>query len=134
MTVERIKPEGLAPAHGFAHATVATGTKFIQVGGQIANDIEGNIPSPKDYGAQADLALRNLVTALNAAGGETKDLTNITVYIVDLDPKTQEETFAGYAAAATDLNVRSTGFAVIGVTALGHPDALIELTANAVVD
>ncbi|OUZ11167.1 hypothetical protein BHE97_04760 [Aeromicrobium sp. PE09-221] len=134
MTIERVKPEGLAPAHGYAHATIATGTRLVHVGGQIANDIDGAIPSPGDHRAQAELALRNLVTALEAAGGQPSDLANITVYIVGLDPRTQEETFAGYGAAAAELKVRSTGFAVIGVAALGHPDALIELTATAVLD
>lgn len=134
MVVQRIKPEGLAPAHGFAHAVVATGTRTIHIGGQIANDISGNFPAPGDHRAQGELALRNLITALRAAGGEPSDLANITVYIVDLDPTSQEATFEGYGAAAVELGVRSTAFAVIGVTALGHPDALVELTAIAVID
>lgn len=134
MSVERIKPVDLAPAHGYAHATVAAGTKLIHVGGQIANDLAGNIPSPGDHRAQGELALRNVVTALRSAGGEPGDLANITVYIVDLNPQTQDETFAGYGAAAAELGVRSTAFAVLGVTALGHPDALVELTATAVLD
>lgn len=134
MTIRRIKPEGLAPAHGYAHATVATGSTLIHVGGQIALDLAGNITAPGDYQKQGELCLRNLVTALAAAGGEPADLANITVYIVNLDPTTQEQTFEGYGAAAADLGVRSTGFAVIGVQALGHPDALVELTATAVRD
>jgi enamine deaminase RidA (YjgF/YER057c/UK114 family) len=134
MTIRRIKPEGLAPAHGYAHATVATGSTLIHVGGQIALDLAGNITAPGDYRAQGEQALRNLVTALESAGGQTADLANITVYIVNLDPRTQEQTFEGYGAAAGDLGVRSTGFAVIGVQALGHPDALVELTATAVID
>lgn len=134
MTVHRIKPEGLAPAHGYAHATVATGSKIVHVGGQIAVTVEGAIEDPTDYAAQAERSLRNLVTALEAAGATTADLASITVYIVALDPETQDRTFAGYGKAAAELGVRSTGFAVIGVQALGHPDALVELTATAVVD
>jgi enamine deaminase RidA (YjgF/YER057c/UK114 family) len=134
MTVQRIKPEGLAPAHGYAHATVATGSRIVHVGGQIAVALDGKVPAPGDYEAQGELALRNVVTALTAAGGTTADLTNITVYIVGLDADTQDQTFAGYGAAAADLSVRSTGFAVIGVQALGHPEALVEITATAVLD
>lgn len=134
MTIQRIKPQGLAPAHGYAHATVATGSKIIHVGGQIAIDLNGDIGHPDDYAAQGDASLRNLVIALEAAGGTTADIANITVYIVALDPETQDRTFEGYGAAAGELGVRSTGFAVIGVQALGHPDALVELTATAVVD
>jgi enamine deaminase RidA (YjgF/YER057c/UK114 family) len=134
MTVQRIKPEGLAPAHGYAHATVATGSRIVHVGGQIAIDVDGNVPAPGDYRAQGEMALRNVVTALTAAGGTTADLANITVYIVALDPDTQERTFAGYGVAAAELDVRSTGFAVIGVQALGHAEALVEITATAVLD
>lgn len=134
MTVERIKPEGLAPARGFAHATVATGSKIIHVGGQIAVDIDNMVPEPGDYRAQGERALRNLVTALTAAGGTTADLANITMYIVGLDPEVQEQVLTGYGAAAVEHNVRSTGFAVIGCQALGHPDALVELTATAIVE
>ncbi|WP_375001429.1 RidA family protein [Aeromicrobium sp. CTD01-1L150] len=134
MTVHRIKPEGLAPAHGYAHATVATGSTLVHVGGQIAIDLEGNVPDPGDYRAQGELSLRHLVTALEAAGGTAADLAYITVYIVDLDPASQDEVFAGYGATAAELGVRSTGLAVIGVSALGHPEALVELTATAVLD
>lgn len=134
MTVRRIKPEDLAPAHGYAHATVATGTTFIQIGGQISIDLQGEIVGPGNYREQGELCLRNVVTALEAAGGTPADLSSIIVYIVDLDPDAQDETFAGYSAAAEALGVRSTGLAVIGVQALGHPEALVELTATAVLD
>lgn len=134
MTIQRIKPEGLAPAHGYAHATVARGSKIVHVGGQIAIDTSGAITDPDDYAAQGETCLRNLVIALEAAGATTSDIASITVYVVALDPQTQERTFEGYGAAAAELGVRSTGFAVIGVQALGHPDALVELTATAVVD
>lgn len=134
MTIRRVKPEGLSPAHGYAHATVATGSTLIHVGGQVALDVEGRIVAPGDYHAQGERSLRNLVTALEAAGGTTADIATITVYIVDLDPVTQDKTFAGYGAAAAELGVRSTGLAVIGVQALAHPEALVELTAVAVLD
>ncbi len=134
MTISRIRPEGLAPAHGYAHATAATGSTLIHVGGQIALDPAGAIVAPDDYNAQGEAALRNLVIALEAAGGKADDLANITVYIVGLDPTTQEQTFTGYGAAASDLRVKPTALAVIGVQALGHPDALVELTATAIVD
>lgn len=132
MTISRIRPEGLAPAHGYAHATTATGSTLIHVGGQIALDLEGAITAPGDYAAQGELALRNLVVALEAAGGKPDELANLTVYIVGLNPTTQEQTFDGYGVAAVDLRVKPTALAVIGVQALGHPDALVELTATAV--
>lgn len=132
MTIERIKPTDLAPAHGYAHATVATGTKILHIGGQIAIDIQGRVRVPGDHRAQGELALRNVITALRSAGGEPTDLAYMTVYIVGLDPRSQEDTFSGYGVAAADLGVRSTALAVIGVSALADPDALVEITATAV--
>ena len=41
MSLERVDPDTLYPAHGFAHAVVASGSRTIYVGGQVASNLTG---------------------------------------------------------------------------------------------
>ena len=132
MSVTRVKPEGLYPAHGFAHGTIATGSRIISIGGQIASDLDGVVRAVGDYRTQGEVALRNVGAVLEAAGATPADLASLTVFIVDLNSDRQDEVFAGYGTAASELGIRSTAFTVIGVSALAHEGALVEITGTAV--
>ena len=59
MSLERVDPDTLYPAHGFAHAVVASGSRTIYVGGQVASNLTGEILAADDYEKQSDIALRN---------------------------------------------------------------------------
>lgn len=134
MSVKRISPATLYPAQGFAHAVVATGSRTVYVGGQVASDLDGGILAAGDYEKQGDIALRNVALALEAAGASMADLVQLNVYVVDGTPKHQKQALAGLASAAADVGLRRTTMKVLGVQALGSPDALVEYDAIAVVD
>jgi enamine deaminase RidA (YjgF/YER057c/UK114 family) len=127
---ERLNPAGLAPPTGFSHAVVATGSRLVFLAGQTALDPAGRIVGTT-LPDQFETALRNLLTALGAAGGTPADLARVTVYPTDV---------ADYRAHAAELGGvwrRLAGrsypaMAVIGATRLWDTEALVELDGFAV--
>lgn len=126
---EYVNPESLAAPKGFSHATVASG-RVVFLAGQTAMDADGAIVGTSVV-EQFERALSNLLTALDAAGGEPRDLASLTIYIVDMDD---------YRAHARDIGrvwKRLVGAAYpamagIGVSRLWDEEALVEVQGLAV--
>jgi enamine deaminase RidA (YjgF/YER057c/UK114 family) len=129
------KPEivvapGLAPPAGYSHAVVAPPGKTIYLGGQTAQAPDGTIQG-NTIVEQFDLAARNLLAALSAAGGEPDDLVSLQVFVTNL---------AAYRLATRELGTvwrqhfgrRYPAMALLGVTELLDPRALVELVGIAV--
>jgi enamine deaminase RidA (YjgF/YER057c/UK114 family) len=116
---------------GYAHAVVAAPGRTVHLGGQTAQAADGSIAGTSIV-EQFDLAAQNLVTALTAAGGQPDDLVSLQVYVTDL---------AGYRASMRELGGvwrarfgrRYPAMAVLGVTGLFDPKALVELVGVAVI-
>lgn len=127
---EIILAPGLAPPAGFSHAVVAPPGKTIYIGGQTAQAPDGTIQGVTMV-EQFDLAARNLLAALRAAGGEPDDLVSLQVFVTNL---------AAYRLALQALGTvwrqhfgrRYPAMALIGVTELLDPRALVELVGVAV--
>lgn len=134
MSLERVNPDTLYRAHGFTHAIVATGSRIVFIGGQVATDLAGNLLAEGDYEKQSDIALRNFAHAVDAAGATISDVTQLNVYIVDSTPDRQERVLAGLATAAADIGLRRITMKILGVQALGNPSALVEFDGMAVAD
>ena len=124
-----VNPEGLAPARGFSHATVAGDT--VWTGGQIGSDATGKIVDRGDVAAQFRQAIRNVEIALRAAGCTPEDTVKLTFYVTDVADyrnnlsaigAAYREVFGKYFPATT----------LIEVIALFDPDALVEIEAVAV--
>ncbi|MEU4511197.1 RidA family protein [Nonomuraea wenchangensis] len=133
MTVITINPPELLSPRGYAHVSVASGTKLIHVAGQAAHDPEGDLIGQGDLAAQAERALHNVVTALAAAEATFDDVVNLTIYVPDWDESKFPALATGFRAAAAtlalDLNKPSV---LVGVASLGRPEWLIEISATAV--
>ena len=124
-----INPPELAPARGFSHVTIVGDTVWI--GGQAGSDSTGDIVERGDLVAQFGRAIRNLGTALGAAGCKPEDTVKITYYVTDVaDYRSKlsligpeyREVFGRHYPASTLVEVR----------ALFDPHALIEIDAVAV--
>ena len=114
----------------YAHAVVAASGRTVYLGGQTAQATDGTI-----FGStiveQFDLAARNLVAALQAAGGQPDDLVSLQIFVPDL---------VAYRASMADLGGvwrthfgrRYPAMAVLGVNELFDPSALVELVGVAV--
>ena len=128
---EIVTAADLPAAVGYAHAVVAAAGRTVYLGGQTAQALDGSI-----FGVsiveQFDLAARNLVAALHAAGGQPDDLVSLQIFVTDL---------AAYRASMAELGSvwrthfgrRYPAMAVLGVAELFDPDALVELAGIAVV-
>jgi enamine deaminase RidA (YjgF/YER057c/UK114 family) len=123
-------PDLPAPV-GYAHAVVAAPGRTVHLGGQTAQAADGSIAGGTIV-EQFDLAAQNLLTALAEAGGKPDDLVSVQVYVTDL---------AAYRASMRELGGvwrarfgrRYPAMAVLGVTGLFDPKALVELVAVAVI-
>jgi enamine deaminase RidA (YjgF/YER057c/UK114 family) len=129
------KPEivvapGLAPPAGFSHAVVAPPGKTIYIGGQTAQAPDGTIQGATMV-EQFDLAARNLLVALGAAGGEPDDLVSLQVFVTNLAAYRQAMPALG-TVWRQHFGRRYPAMALIGVTELLDPRALVELVGVAV--
>ena len=100
-----VNPAGLPRPSGFNYAVVSGPGRTVWLAGQTALDADGIVVGPGDVVVQFEQALRNLLTALGAAGGHPEQLVSMTVY-----PAT----------------------AAVGVSRLWDVDALVELQGVAV--
>jgi enamine deaminase RidA (YjgF/YER057c/UK114 family) len=131
MITGRLDPPSLQPIPGAAHVTVASGGRLVHVSGQSGRCEDGTLAG-ETVGVQAVQALRNLRTALEAAGATLADVARLTIYIVDYTSASLDalmEAAIGEYGEAYPI----TACTLVGVAALWQPGLLIEIDALAVV-
>lgn len=128
---EIVTSPALAPPAGYAHAVVAAPGRTVHLGGQTAQTPDGTIQGVTIV-EQFDLAARNLIEALRAAGGEPDDLVSLEVFVTNLAAYRLSMRALG-AVWRQHFGRRYPAMAVIGVTELFDPRALVELVGVAVV-
>jgi enamine deaminase RidA (YjgF/YER057c/UK114 family) len=124
--LERIAPPELHRAVGWTHVVKAASAVTVYVSGQTGRTPGGAfLPG---LAAQAEQAYENLRLALAAAGAAPADVAKEVVYVVGFTPDkgaaiwpARNRLWGGVFPAST----------VIGVQALAHPEALIEVEAVA---
>jgi enamine deaminase RidA (YjgF/YER057c/UK114 family) len=129
--MEHVNPAELGAPSGFSHAVSVGAGRLVFLAGQTAHDADGRIVGDGVV-EQFEQALRRLLTALKACGGEPGHLVSLTVYIVDMD---------GYRSRAREIGAvwrRLVGraypaMAGIGVARLWDAEALVEVQGIAVV-
>ena len=129
--VEFLNPDGMHRNPAFSNVAVVSGSvRTIYVGGQDSIDAGGNIVGVGDIAAQTEQALRNLRTALTAAGAGPEHVIKWTVFIVD-----GQDFRSGYAAFQRVWGDRADPPVITAavVKGLAHPDFLVEIDAIAVV-
>ncbi len=126
VSVKLIRSPQLAPTAPYAYAAVAHGLVFTA--GACPLDADGVVVSPGDLVAQTHQVMRNLVTALRAAGADLHDVAKSTVYVASstrADLVTVWEIVHSYFG---DHDVPST---LLGVAVLGYENQLVEVEAIA---
>jgi enamine deaminase RidA (YjgF/YER057c/UK114 family) len=129
--VEFLNPDGLPRNPAFSNVAVVSGSvRTIYIGGQDAVDAEGNIVGIGDIAAQTEQVLRNLHTALAAAGAGPEHVVKWNVLVAD-----GQDFAAGYAAFQRAWGDRPNPPVITAavVKGLAHPDFLVEMDAIAVV-
>ena len=132
MPFELLNPEGLEPPVGYSHVAKITGGEIVHVAGQAPFDANGQVVGKGNFVAQFTQVLRNLKTAVEAAGGRPNDYAVLTIYVTDLQAywnnkrplgTAYREVFGKYFPAITLVEVKS----------LYIPDCMIEISGIAVI-
>jgi len=133
MPFELLNPKGLERPVGYAHVAKVTGGNIVYVAGQAPFDENGQVVGKGDFVAQFAQVIRNLKTAVEAAGGRPNQYAVLTIYITDLQAYLNEknalggvyrEVFGKYFPAITLVQVGS----------LYNPDCMVEISGIAVID
>ncbi|RBY90716.1 RidA family protein [Blastococcus sp. TF02A-26] len=135
MSIELINPAGLPVPDVYAQVAVARGSRTVYLAGQVARTADGEPVGAGDLAAQTEQAFLNVATALAGAGASFADVAKLTVYVVDWDPSKFAAFGEGAGRAAARLGIDPVKpVTLIGVSALGEPDLLVEIDAVAVCD
>ena len=124
-----IHPAGWAPTKGYSAGMIAEGRQLF-IAGQIAWDNDQVFHSD-DLIEQFALALDNVLAVLKAAGGEVQQLTEMTVFVTDLEAYRQRYRELG-PIWRERLGRHYPAMALIGVSGLVEERALVEIQARAV--
>jgi len=131
MTHEIVNPTELAKPVGFAHAVIAAPGRTIYLGGQTAQNPRGDIVGTT-IEEQFNMAARNVITALTAAGGRPEHLVSLMIYTTDVPA--YRAALGGLASIYRQyFGQHYPAIALLGVAELFDPDALLELVGTAVV-
>ena len=126
-----INPEGMAPARGFSHAVTPADGRTVYLAGQVAMDSTGAVVGDS-FAEQFEVALGNVLAALDGAGGTAEHLVSMVMYATDV---------AAYRASLPEVGAayrklvgrHYPAMALVGVTELVEPMAMIEIIAIAVI-
>lgn len=129
--IENFNPPELGPAVGFSHATRAG--DLVVLGGQIGADESGHVVAPGDMAAQFEQAIRNVATALRAAGSAPELVFKLTYFVTDVAAyRSALKSVGGVYREVFGKHFPATS--LFEVKGLFDPEALIEIEAWALKD
>ncbi|WDZ84815.1 RidA family protein [Micromonospora cathayae] len=127
---QRTVVPGLFPPPDYAHlAVVEAGTRLVFAAGAVPLDADGNLVGPDDPVVQAGQVIANLAEALAAAGCGLSDVIASTVYVVASDPEPLGQVWQ--VVRESELAAGPHTSTLLGVSCLGYPGQLVEITATA---
>jgi enamine deaminase RidA (YjgF/YER057c/UK114 family) len=131
MTVEHVNPDTLFRLPGFSQIVVAPPGRLAFIAGQGPFDPNFQLVGGDDLFAQTVQAFRNLAAALSAVGATPADVVSSTFYVVGLDEDKTATFVAAMNASLEGKPFPPNASTLVGVTRLGHPAMLIEISAVA---
>lgn len=129
MNIKKVNPTALYDGFpfGMSQATVDTDSGLVFVSGQVDWDTKYQVKSDS-IEAQAENALRNLETVLEAANSSTGNILQLRVYVRGELGDHMERVVPVITRYLGESRPALTG---IGVASLATPDTLIEIEAVA---
>ena len=132
MTVQLLNAAGLPENRLYHHVSVASGSRYVHLAGQVAWDEHGELVAPVDLAGQVVQVLRNIHRGLDAVGATFADVVRLTWYAADWQQDKIDAFAAGIDQAARELDIPTFPVSPIGVSILYAPGILIEGEATAV--
>ncbi len=132
MTFEIRNPEALGRPRGWNNGMLApAGGRVLFVAGQIGvgPDADG---TGATLAAQFGAALANVLCVVEEAGGTVADIGRLTIYVTDMDAYRGSLAEVG-AAYRTVFGKHFPAMALVAVTELVDPRAVVEVEATAVI-
>jgi 2-iminobutanoate/2-iminopropanoate deaminase len=128
-TLQKYGAPGVYGPPGYSQAIKVTGAQTILfLAGQVAYAPDGSVNHRGDFTAQARQVFGAVKALVEAGGGTLANVVKITTYVTDVryrqDFRVVRDEFFGARGPASTM---------IEVSALAHPDYLIEIEAIAVV-
>jgi len=126
--IEGFCAPGVYDPPGYTQGVRVTGADTILfLSGQVAYDKDGGVLHRGDFKGQARQAFRALKALVEAAGGTMDSVVKLNTYVTDVRYRAdlipvRQEFFAKKSPAST----------LVEVSALAHPDWMIEVEAIAV--
>jgi enamine deaminase RidA (YjgF/YER057c/UK114 family) len=130
--LEHPHPKGLVSNAAFSQVVVASGSRTIYTAGQVSIDDRGALVGAGDLAEQTAQAMRNVGLALTAAGARLFRHREITIYVLNYRP--EHRAIIGKARAPFFAGGTPPASTLVGVSALAHPEWLVEIEGIAVVD
>ena len=126
-----ISPASLAPGRGYSNGLLAPPGRMLFVAGQVAWDADARIVSD-DFATQFAKALENVVAVVREAGGEPKDVGQLTIYVKD------KQSYLGAVAAVgaayrAHMGKHFPAMALVEVKDLLDPGAQVEIQVTVVI-
>jgi enamine deaminase RidA (YjgF/YER057c/UK114 family) len=123
-----MNPETMSKPSGYTQ--VVKVDKTVYIAGQVSATPDGQVVGRGDPEAQVRQVWNNIQAAVQAAGGTLQNIVKTTTYVTRIDHaaavrQVREALFQGLNPPTSTLLV---------VSALAHPDYMVEIEAIAVVD
>ncbi|GLW06274.1 hypothetical protein Misp01_14040 [Microtetraspora sp. NBRC 13810] len=128
--VRHVVVPGLFPPPGYAHAAVVeAGDRLAFMAGAVPLDPAGHLVGPGDAEEQTRRVLANLAEALAEVGSDLGRVLASTVYVVSADPADLSRVWQVVRDSALSWGPHTS--TLLGVSCLGYPGQLVEITAVA---
>lgn len=126
--IETINPPGWKKPKGYANGMLVDGTR-LYTGGQIGWN-KDQVFESRDFVAQMEQTLKNIVDIVTAAGGSAKDIVRLTWYVTDKREYVARQREVGEAYQRV-LGRHFPAMSLLVVAGLVEDEALVEIEATA---
>ncbi|MEE2786414.1 MAG: RidA family protein [Myxococcota bacterium] len=124
MTLKIIQPAGWAKPRGYSNGIIAEG-QLLVIGGQIGWNAQ-QIFERSDFVGQFDQTLANIRSIIDEAGAQPNQIVKMTAYVTDLSAYRENLREIG-RSWKQHLGRWYPAMALVGVTGLVEPQALVEI-------